>query len=43
MQVFFNDGTGVFSYSDTHSHLIMAAGNALGADVDITDLDQDGD
>ncbi len=43
MQVFFNDGTGVFSYSDTHSDLFKAAGTALGADVDITDLDQDGD
>ncbi len=42
MQVFLNDGTGVFVYSTTDSVDFPSQGSALGADADITDLDGDG-
>ncbi|MCH9684009.1 MAG: PKD domain-containing protein [Deltaproteobacteria bacterium] len=42
MQVFLNDGTGVFVYSVADTVDFVSQGSALGADADITDLDGDG-
>jgi len=41
--VFLNDGTGNFTYSDERSLRLDADRDALGADVDIGDIDGDGD
>lgn len=43
LQIFLNDGTGRLVYSDTHSVTFAGRGSALGADVDVSDLDGDGD
>ncbi len=41
-QVFLNDGAGGLTYDTTHSSLIFETSQALGNDVDVTDLDGDG-
>ncbi|MGE0785414.1 MAG: FG-GAP-like repeat-containing protein [Sandaracinaceae bacterium] len=43
LQVFLNDGSGHLVYSDTQSRLWSGRNTGLGSDVDIADLDGDGD
>ncbi|GEM_PF-4837511 len=42
LQVFLNDGSGKFIYDKEHDLEVMAIGNALGADLEVVDLDADG-
>jgi MYXO-CTERM domain-containing protein len=43
LQLFLNDGTGTMVYSDTYSASFTGRTSGLGADVDVGDLDGDGD
>jgi PKD domain/FG-GAP-like repeat len=42
LQLYLNDGAGNLVYSSEHSHLFASGGQALGADIEVGDLDRDG-
>ncbi len=42
LQIYLNDGAGNLSYSGMHSQRFVSGGAALGADIEVTDLDKDG-
>lgn len=42
LQLYLNDGAGNLVYSSEHSHQFASGGMALGADIEVGDLDRDG-